>query len=135
MPFKDTLDAVYDDAIKPALATHGLNPVRTDRLGLTGSVVETIRGALTNCYLAIADTTDDRPNVMYELGIAHATGKPVVLLRRTDPSGALPTVPFDIQGESILKYADDLGHLRAELERTIAVVLGRTQDENALPAR
>jgi hypothetical protein len=134
MPFGTESDPIYDEAIKPGLAAHGLNPVRTDRLGLPGNVIETIRRALASCYLAIADTTGDRPNVMYELGMAHAAGRPVVLLRRAAPGGGVERAPFDIQSESMLTYTDDLVALRGQLEAVIAVLLGksRSMDEHGV---
>jgi predicted Rossmann-fold nucleotide-binding protein len=121
MPFQRRFAPVYEKAIKPALAGHGLKPLRTDRLGLTGNLVEFIRNALNSCYFAIADTTHDRPNVMYELGMAHAENKTVILLRnaRSGPP------PFDIQGENFISYSRDMKKLRDCLERTIAVLLGK----------
>ncbi len=123
MPFRSKFAPVYEEAIKPALAAHGLKPLRTDRLGLTGNVVEFIRTALNGCYFAIADTTHDKPNVMYELGMAHAENKPVILLRS---AGGRPA-PFDIQNENIISYSRDMKKLRERLERTIAVVLGKAE--------
>ena len=69
---------------------------------------------------------------MYELGIAHAGNKPVILLRRAHPDGTLPLVPFDFQTETIIKYTDDLDDLRRRLEAAIAVVRGkiRSLDES-----
>lgn len=127
MPFGDEdADRVYDEAIRPALAEHGLRAVRTDRLGLTGNVVDCIRQAISSCFLAIADTTGDKANVMYELGMAHADQKPVVLLRRVDDSGRLE-LPFDLQTEQCIPYTDDdMVALRAVLVRTLSVLLGKT---------
>jgi hypothetical protein len=50
---------------------------------------------------AIADTTGDRPNVMYELGRAHAHEKPVVLLRCAGPA-EVDSPPFDPRTESVI---------------------------------
>jgi nucleoside 2-deoxyribosyltransferase len=131
MSFQKEQDRIYDSAIRPALEAHGLLPVRTDRLLAVGNIVEAIRDGLRHCYFAIADTTGDRPNVMYELGLAHADNKPVILLRRAAADGTLPPTPFDFQTESILKYTDDMDNLRQRLEAAIAVIRGkiRTLDE------
>ncbi len=125
MPFKGQHDVVYDQAIRPALEAYGLQPVRTDRSVVAGNIVDAIRDGLRHCYFAIADITGDRPNVMYELGMAHAERKPVIVLRRAGPDGELAGVPFDVQGETIFRYSDDLGDLRRRLEAGIAVILGR----------
>src|SRR5207244_1165211 len=43
MPFGKDHESVYDKAIRPALAAHGLQPVRTDKHVLTGNVIAAIR--------------------------------------------------------------------------------------------
>jgi hypothetical protein len=121
MRFHQDSDPVYDNAIQPAIATCGFQAWRTDRSVATGDVVAAIRDGISHCFFAIADTTDDRPNVMYELGFAHAIDKPVILLRRTQPEGSFPPPPFDFQTQSILPYSlDKLPDLRRRLEDTIA---------------
>ena len=125
MRFHEQSDPVFDKVIQPALAAHGFQAWRTDRSVPTGDVVAAIRDGISHCYFAIADTTDDRPNVMYELGFAHATGKPVILLRRANHDGSLPPAPFDFQTQSILKYNSDLDDLRRRLETAISVLTGR----------
>ena len=125
MRFHHSMEPVFKDAIAPALATYRLEAWRTDRSVAAGDVVEAIRDGVNHCYFAIADTTDDRPNVMYELGLAHALNKPVILLRRMNPDGSLPVPPFDFQTQMILGYDDDLDDLRRRLETAIGVLTGR----------
>lgn len=126
MPFHKDFDAVYEKAIEPALRTCGFTPYRTDRHVVSGNVVERIRDGLRLCYFVIADMTGDRPNVMYELGMAHANQKPVILLRRTAPSNSSSTsMPFDVSTESILFYGDNLEDLKRRLEAGISVISGR----------
>jgi hypothetical protein len=130
MPFGKEHDSVYEVAICPALAAQGLQPVRTDRHVPTGNVIAAIRDGLRHCLVAIADTTGDRPNVMYELGMAHADDKPVVLLRKLGLDGKFSPPPFDLQTESIISYSDDLDDLRRHLETAIAVVRGKMRGVN-----
>ena len=126
MPFGSDLDPVYERAICPALKAHRLQPVRTDKHVPAGNVITAIRNGLRHCFCAIADTTGDRPNVMYELGMAHAQDKPVIMLRRSE-RGEDPSIPpFDLQGESILFYSEDMDDLRIRLEAAIAGVRGTT---------
>ena len=131
MPFGKDYNSVYDEAIRPALECHGLQPVRTDRQVLAGNLIAAIRDGLRHCYFAIADTSGDRPNVMYELGMAHAGGKPVILLRRLGRSGKFSRLPFDLQTESTLSYSEDLGDLKRRLDAAIGVIRGniRSVDE------
>jgi len=125
MRFHEDSDPVFDEAIRPALETHGFQSWRTDRAVPTGDVVAAIRDGINHCYFAIVDTTDDRPNVMYELGLAHAAQKPVILLRRNNADGSMPRPPFDFQTQSIIKYGDNLAELRRQLEAAIGVLTGR----------
>ena len=64
----------------------------------TGDVTAAIRDGLRHCFLAIADTTGNRPNVMYELGMAHGLAKNVVVLRSTGEAGE-GFSPFDVRNE------------------------------------
>ncbi len=130
MRFHSSSDPVFDDAIAPALAVHGFQAWRTDRSVATGDVVAAIRDGISHCYFAIADTTGDRPNVMYELGLIHATRKPAILLRRANADGSMPPAPFDFQTQSILKYTDDLDDLRRRLETAIGVMSGKLRTSN-----
>jgi hypothetical protein len=127
MRFHKDADPVFDEAIEPALRTHRFQAWRTDRSVKSGDVVEAIRDGISHCYFAIADTTGDRPNVMYEMGFAHALGKPVILLRSADPDGSRIDVPFDFQTQTILKYGSNLLELRGQLEVAIAFISGKAR--------
>jgi hypothetical protein len=48
----------------------------------------------------LADLTDKNPNVYYELGLAHAARKPVLLLTQD-----IEDVPFDLRGLRVITYA------------------------------
>jgi hypothetical protein len=48
----------------------------------------------------IADLTGQNPNVFYELGIAHALGKDVLLLTQD-----MAHVPFDLKGLRCILYS------------------------------
>jgi nucleoside 2-deoxyribosyltransferase len=132
MRFHERSDPVFDEAIRPALAAHGFQAWRTDRSVPTGDVIAAIRDGINHCYFVIADTTEDRPNVMYELGLAHASNKPVILLRRANPDGSLPPAPFDFQTQSILCYTDDLNDLRRRLETAIGILSGKIHHASGL---
>jgi len=123
MPFQKDLDAVFDEAILPALAAHRFQALRTDRSVPFGNLITAIRDGVRHCSFAVADTTGDRPNVMYELGMAHAAGKAVILLRRAAADGSLPPAPFDFHTESIIPYTENMAELRARLDAAIAAIL------------
>jgi nucleoside 2-deoxyribosyltransferase len=72
--------------------------------GLPGSIApDPNTRAIQKADLIIADITGSDPNVMYEVGFAHALKKPVLLIVR---SGA-KEVPFDLRGELFFVYESD----------------------------
>lgn len=58
-----------------------------------------IWGLVASSRVLLADLTGKNPNVFYELGLAHAAHKPVLLLTQT-----LDDVPFDLQSLRIITY-------------------------------
>lgn len=125
MPFHHEFNVVYEQAVIPALAVYKFQTFRTDKDLVAGNIVEVIRDGLRHCFFAIADTTGDRPNVMYELGMAHAHQKPVILLRQTKTSDTLSSIPFDLRTESVLLYENDMDDLRRRLEACVSALSGR----------
>ncbi len=122
MPFHEDNDPIYNEVIQPALSAHGYQSWRTDHSVPYGDIIEAIRDGINHCSFAIAVTTGDRPNVMYELGMAHAANKPVILLRHVYSDGFMPPLPFDVQSHIILKYTDDMYDLRQKLGHTIMMM-------------
>lgn len=129
MPFAPDFDNVFY-AIKAvadklnATAERADDPVDQERI--TDRILATIRRA----RLLIADITTLRPNVMYEVGYAHAIGKPVFLLTQYD----IESIPFDIKDYTVLRYTfpvnlrllerDIRPHLTTALERAAGSLAG-----------
>ena len=79
--------------------------------GLTTRILESIRKA----DLIIADVSRENPNVLYELGFAHALRKPTILLVDIKSGSRLPS---DLDGLEYITYdAADLPRL-ADLVKT-----------------
>jgi hypothetical protein len=90
MPFSEEFAIVFD-AIQEAL--RGLMVcTRADDLLLGESILERILLGVATSELIIADLTGKNPNVFYELAIAHARTKNVLLLAQT-----IKDVPFDLR--------------------------------------
>ena len=122
MPFAEHHLPLYDEAIKPAIIEQGMTPVRSDRLNLAGNAVQVLRTAISACDCSVAVITGFNPNVMYELGLAHAQSKPGILLCQFLPGVRdLPDLPFDLGGEYVIGYGYDL----AELRGAVSEVLGQ----------
>jgi hypothetical protein len=120
MPFNPSMDLVYRELIKPSVEFCGLTAVRADELHSPGVITEQIRAAIQQSRLCIADLTDNNPNVLYEVGIAHTLNKPTLLI-----TGDRRRIPFNIAANRLLIYhVEDLGKSQVHLKESIQNILG-----------
>jgi len=100
MPFADPIGGYYELIYEPAIKKTGLTPVRadTDIFG-TGKIIEQIWAGLKRAKVLVAELTGRNPNVLYELGLAHALHKPVVLISSNEQD-----VPFDVRHVRVIYY-------------------------------
>lgn len=85
-------DAILSSYVEKALATvePKLRVVRADKITQPGMITKQVLEYLLKSRLVVADLSYHNPNVFYELAVRHATGKPVIHIKRTsDP------IPFD----------------------------------------
>ena len=110
-----------------------MQPLRTDKHDVSGNVVQAIRDGLKHCRFVIADTTGDRPNVMYELGMAHAHDKPVILLRRNAAQRSSVFAPFDLRTESLLLHDRNVADLRRRFsDAAVSVLVGKKRRTDSI---
>ena len=100
MPFAEEFDDVFVIGIAGAAERTRTTAYRVDHDNYSGDVVAKIKEEIRRSAVMVADLTRQRPNVLYEMGFAHALDKPVVPICSDDQS----TVPFDVSHENILKY-------------------------------
>jgi hypothetical protein len=99
-PFAKPLGSYYEQIYKPAIEKAGLNPVRADAdIFATGKIIDQVWRGIINAKVLVAELTGRNPNVFYELGLAHALKKPVVLISASEED-----VPFDLQHIRIIYY-------------------------------
>jgi len=82
MPFAEDFTGLYDFVIEPAIRVTGHEPIRLDRAAVPGDVGSQIHHGIRTCDYAIAVLDGLRPNVLYELGLAHGRNKPAILINR-----------------------------------------------------
>ncbi|WP_417486646.1 hypothetical protein [Maricaulis sp.] len=113
--FKEVFDGVIEPACK------GLyRPLRADHVKNTNMIHLDILRRLLHAEMAVCDLSTLNPNVMFELGLRQAFGKPVVLIKDDKTRR-----PFDISGIRILDYPASLRHsgvLRAQQEIREALI-------------
>jgi len=99
-PFATPLGTYYDKIYKPAIEKAGLKPVRADNdIFGTGKIIDQVWRGISEAKVLVAELTDRNPNVFYELGLAHALNKPVVLISSNEND-----VPFDLQHIRVIYY-------------------------------
>jgi hypothetical protein len=123
MPFHESHSALYDFVIEPAVVGLGDSPIRLDRVGKPGDVGQQIRAAIQRADYVVVVLDGLRPNVLYELGLAHGRDKPTILLSRR---GSLESdvVPFDLTMQQRLEYDEITRELPERLRESIRA-LGR----------
>lgn len=98
MPFKDPFN-LYEEVVKPSVRKAGLKPIRGDEISKPGAIIHQVWDAINDAQVCIADLTGLNENVMYELGLAHAVGKPVVQLAQSSDE-----IPFDLRALRTIIY-------------------------------
>jgi hypothetical protein len=102
MPFRANFFRLYDNHIKPVLENNGFIVMKADDIYTTTSVHEDIKQYINDASLVLADVTDDNPNVLYELGHAHALGKDTIIITQNEGD-----IPSDFKHLRYFKYDDD----------------------------
>jgi hypothetical protein len=99
-PFAAPLGGYYDLIFKPAIEQAGLVPVRADaEIFGTGKIIDQIWRGIQDANILVAELTTKNPNVFYELGLAHASQKPVILVSSNEDD-----VPFDLRHIRVILY-------------------------------
>ena len=112
MQFGEPYDSLYREVIAPVCVERGFEAVRGDDMTGTGIILQDIIVAIREADVVIAELTPVNANVFYELGHAHATDKPTVLLAERGHK-----LPFDVSGFRCIFYDDSIaGKREVELE-------------------
>ena len=99
MPFGGWMDDYYETIFCPAIESAKLIPKRADDLYRPSTIVHDIWEYTKQAKVVLANLTGKNPNVLYELGLAHAIAKPAILVTET-----LEDVPFDLRALRIIEY-------------------------------
>lgn len=133
MPFSNPFNEYYENIYKPALENFNYIVKRVDELAAPHSIMSDIQKSILEADLLLCEMSAKNPNVFYELGLAHAIGKPVILISRTSEE-----IPFDFKQIRIILYNDsdeNKGTWRPELREKImkAVIAIENSIETSIP--
>jgi len=99
-PEREHADDVFKFIIKPAMDELGIEAIRSDHLTEPGTISKQMFREILNDDLCIALLTGRNPNVYYELAVAQAHARPVILLAE---ASELP-LPFDVSDYRVVAY-------------------------------
>ncbi len=123
MQFAEPFDTFYKEVIREQTQAAGFEVTRMDEKPGPGVIFQDMQREIQQAEVVIAEITSANPNVFYEVGYAHALGKPTILLAQR---GAPP--PFDISSFRVIYYNNTIGG-KAEVERNLSrhleAILGR----------
>jgi len=106
MPFDKRYDPLYQRVIVPSVdeCLKGIKScLRADKNPMAGIIMDKVTHHIINAKLIIAVLGKDNPNVMYELGVAHAFRKPTIILAPKEEDIKLP---FDIRHHEAISYSE-----------------------------
>jgi hypothetical protein len=99
MPFNPEFDEIYNLFIASVLSEAGYEVFRADNIVSQRNILEDIISSIKESDLIVADLSSSNSNVYYELGLAHAVGKPVILLTQS-----VSELPFDLRSYRVIQY-------------------------------
>lgn len=122
-PFAEPFNSIYAKEIRDSVAATGFTIERADEIYGTDPIIEDIWRSINVASVITADVSGRNPNVMYEIGMAHAIGKPVVILTQT-----IEDVPFDLRHYRCIVYSpSDPG--RDELAERLRGTLSKLKED------
>lgn len=126
MPFTPELNYFYLYFSDHIRRVHGLRCERADAFVLTVPVLDKIDTMIRSADALVADCSGRNPNVFYELGMAHALEKKVILIT----SDEIAQAPSDIRHYEFIKYGlSDHVRFLDQLDNALRNVLGERYEQ------
>lgn len=117
-------------AVREAAVGAGFDCEVTGDLAAPGDIMEQVWQGIRGADAVVADITGRNPNVFYEIGLAHALGKEVILISQE------PTAPFDIRSSRLVTYnLGDLESLKTMLTAAFCAISARYPHEGVIEPR
>jgi len=107
MQFSEPYKQLYSEVIGPVARQFELEASHVGEVFGPGIILNDIVQGIIEAKIVIAEVTPPNQNVFYELGYAHALGKPTILLAERGKQ-----LPFDITGYRCLFYDNTIGGKR-----------------------
>lgn len=122
MPFAG-FDSVWN-AIQRAATSNGMESGRADNRWDHPAIIQDVVALIDQAAIVVCDCTGKNANVFYEMGIAHALGKEVIIITQNPID-----IPFDIAHLRHIRYLGNeqgIRQLEADLAGRIASLRAHT---------
>ena len=120
MPFAKGYDDTFEVGIQGACLELGYKAVRVDHQTFVGDIVSEIRMLIKKSVAVVGDLSESRPNVLYEIGFAHASKRKVVQICST----TMDNIPFDVRNNKTIRYEKgQTTRLKSSLIRELRAIL------------
>lgn len=114
MAFDKSFNDIYQMGIKDACEKAGAYCERVDEQIFQEVILDRIFNQIAKADIIIAEMTGRNPNVFYEVGYAHAIGKPTILLTQKAED-----IPFDLKHFPHVVYDSSIVNLKQELTKRL----------------
>lgn len=123
-PFNENGDELFQ-ACQNILGKINIFLQRTDNIVAKDDMLMNIVRLIIRSEIVLVNLNERNTNVYYELGIAHAIGKPTILLAETQFSdNDFKNVGFDVDHKFIVSYLD-----KEDLEKKLVIQVSRLRGE------
>jgi hypothetical protein len=131
MPYGPAWFQPVRDIVVTTASAAGFKAEVSKDLARPRSITDQIWQGIRRSDVVVADISGHNPNVFYELGLAHALGKEVIVMVQ----GAERS-PFDISTERFLSYnVADLSSLKVALSQAFNAVSARYKHDETISSR
>lgn len=103
MQFTQPFNELWKSVVEPICRSKGIDAKRADDDYGPGMIIADVVGRIRESAVVIAEITPTNANVYYEVGYAHALGKPTILIAERGTK-----LPFDISGFRVLMYENSI---------------------------
>jgi hypothetical protein len=105
MWFDESVRALYDDGIEPAIRTAGYEPIRIDRHEHLNRIDDEIIGQMRRARFMVADFTGQRAGVYFEAGFMQGLGRNVIWMCKKEELTE-HKIHFDVRQYRFIDWSD-----------------------------